>query len=116
MLQLVFYTNWFIPSRFTAYTVGFVVFIRPRAKDNEAMLQHELTHVKQFWHNPLYGLWYLFSKESRLKYELAAYRTQLTYSPCKESRDQYVDSFARYLSTNYNLDITIDDAKKLLTA
>jgi hypothetical protein len=115
MLNLVFYTNRFIPSRFTAYTFGFVVFVRPKAKDNEALLQHELTHVRQFWRNPLSGLLGMVSKKIRMRHEVEAYRVQLTYSPCKENRDNYVEAFAGYLSTNYNLDISVDEARKLLT-
>ncbi len=111
---MVFYTNLFIPSRFSAYTYGFIVVVRPESKGNEALLQHELTHVKQFWRNPLTGLFYMLSKSHRQKAEVEAYRAQLTYSPCKEDYQRYLDAFAGYLSSNYGLGITIDEARNLL--
>jgi hypothetical protein len=112
MISKVYYTDKFIPERFAAYTIGFVVLIRPRSKNDVGLLYHELTHVKQFWHNPLMGLFYKFSKASRQKYEVEAYKVQLTYKPDKEV---YKSLYAQYLSTNYNLDITKEQAIELLS-
>jgi hypothetical protein len=111
MLQLVLYTDLFIPARFEAYTIGPVVFIRPRSKDKDmGLLQHELTHVKQFWRNPLFGLWYIFSPAARFKYEVEAYRVQLAYCSvdCKPV-------FARYLTDNYGLDVSFEEAMAALS-
>ena len=109
MLNKVFYTDNFIPARFSGITFGPFVFIRPSCKDDNGLLQHELTHVKQFWNNPLFGLFYAFSKTDRLNYEAAAYREQLKYYP-----DDRTDIFAQFLVNNYNLNITIDQAKASL--
>jgi hypothetical protein len=107
MLKFVFYTNWFIPARFGADTYGPFVFVRPKYKGtDEGLLQHELTHVKQFWRNPLFGLAYFFSKNARYKYELEAYRVQLKCYP-----DDRSTQFAWYLANNYKLDITAAKAK-----
>lgn len=105
MLHLTFYTNLFIPSRFLGVTFGPFIFIRPKGKDDNGILQHELTHVKQFWRNPLFGLWYQFSKKDRLKYEAEAYKVQLKCYP-----DDRTNVFAQLLVSNYNLGITLDEA------
>ena len=105
MLFKVFYTNWLIQSKFTAETYGPFIFIRPRAKDDVGLLEHEKTHVKQFWRSwGTFGLAYFFSKTARLRYEAEAYREQLKYSPGKE------DLYASFLVTKYNLGITQEQA------
>ena len=105
MIHFTFYTDSFIPARFGGTTYGIFVFIRPKYKNDIGMLKHELTHVKQFWRNPLFGLWYYFSKTSRLKYEAEAYKAQLVCYP--DSRKKL---FAQYLVNNYSLGITYDQA------
>jgi len=45
-----------------------------------------------------------------LGYEVEAYKAQLAVNPAQ------LDDCARWLSTNYNLGISIADAKTLLTA
>jgi hypothetical protein len=101
----VFYTNLFIPARFAATTYGPFVFIRPTHKDDVGLRMHELTHVKQFWKNPLFGLTYYFSKDARLKYEAEAYKIQLTY--CTPDKKEL---FAQFLCKNYKLNITHEQA------
>jgi hypothetical protein len=105
---MIFYTNLFIPKRFAATTYGPIIFIRPEKKDDMGLLAHEKVHVKQFWHNPLFGLWYFFSKKSRFEYELAAYKVQAAFNPERRER------FAELLSTCYGLDITKEEALKAL--
>lgn len=105
MLFKVFYTNFLIPSRFTAITYGPFIFMRERAKDDVGMHEHEKTHVKQFWRSwCTFGIAYFFSKTARLRYEAEAYREQLKYSPGRE------DLFASFLVTKYKLGITQEQA------
>ena len=108
MFSKVFYTDLLIPERFAGMTLGPFVFIRPSYKDDIGLLNHELTHVKQFWKNPLMGLLYQFSKKYRLQYEAEAYNTQLKYAPSR------LDLFAGYLVSNYNLQITLDEARQAI--
>jgi hypothetical protein len=108
--KMIFYTNWFIPSRFKATTYGPFIFIRPSAKDDAGLLAHEQVHVKQFWRNPLFGLAYFFSKKARFKYEAEAYRAQLLHYP------ERLDALATILATKYKLNITKEDALRALTA
>ena len=108
---LVFYTN-LMPERFTGYTVAFIILLRPSVKGDIALLEHEKVHVNQFWRTlGINGLFYIFSKEKRLQYALEAYRKQLEFEPTK-SLSKHV--FAKYISNNYNLNITYEDALKLL--
>ena len=108
MFSKVFYTDRLIPTRFAGTTIGPFVFIRPSYKDDIGLLNHELVHVKQFWKNPLMQLWYQFSKKDRLQYEAEAYNTQLKYSPNR------LDLFAGFLVNNYNLQITLDQARQAI--
>lgn len=105
---MIIYTNWFIPSRFQAMTYGPLILIRPSRKGDAGLVAHEQTHVKQFWRNPLFGLWYLFSRKARATYEAEAYREQLKHVP------ERFDAIAESLATRYGLNITVDEAKRLL--
>jgi hypothetical protein len=83
--------------------------IRPGYKDDVGLLEHEKTHVKQFWCWGIFHiLLYSYCAAYRQNCEVAAYRIQLKFSP-----DQ-LDWFAQRLSEMYNLNITQDDARKLL--
>lgn len=104
MLFKVFYTDRCIAERFGAQTYGPLIFIRPKYSFDVGLLEHEKTHVKQFWKNPFFGLWYLFSKKARFEYEVQAFREQLKYSPDK------AELFASFLATKYNLGITQEQA------
>lgn len=109
-MKLVFYTNKFVPDRFAAATYGPVIFIRLAYKNDIGLLEHEKIHVKQFWRTlGLMGIFYYFSDKFRLKYEVEAYKEQLKYSPGREQL------FATFISTKYNIPISVIDAQRLLT-
>jgi len=100
----VFYTNWFV--RYGGMTVGPFVFIKPKERppmEAEGLLQHELTHARQFY-SPSKWFW------GTLKWEVEAYKVQLQYVP------NDLEVFAYYLSTRYGLNITKDEAIALLQA
>lgn len=107
---MVFYCN-LMPARFAGYTIGPITLIRPAYRDDAGLHAHEAVHRKQFWSNPFMGLWYAFSKESRLAYEVEAYREQLKY--CEDDKSAL---FGGFISKNYGIDITQYQAQKLLTA
>ena len=107
---LLFYTD-LMPDRFSGFTIGFVILLRPKVREDIAMLEHEKVHVSQFWRTlGTFGIMYKLSKTYRLKYELEAYTKQLEFC---ENKDYAKRIFAGYLSNNYNLDITYEDALKL---
>jgi len=110
MFYKVFYTNKLIPKGLDGCSRLFFIFIHPSYKDDVGMLHHELTHVKQFYRNPLlHGFLYLFNKSYRLKSEVEAYKEQLKY--CNPIN---LNHFAYLISNNYNLNITIEEAENLL--
>jgi hypothetical protein len=111
MLHKVIYTHRFIPGIYAGRTIGPIILIRPSHKEDTGLLEHEKVHVRQFWSTlGLFGIPYLLSKKYRLKCELAAYKEQLKYySTDKRSL------FAHYLATKYNLNITQEEALKLLS-
>lgn len=112
MLHLVIPTDIFIPKRFAAYTYGFLILVRPKHKDDMPLIEHEKVHVRQFWrYFGMSGLLYMFSKKYRLKFEVEAFRRQLELVREPQSAKKL---FAFYLASNYNLDITKEEALKLL--
>lgn len=108
----VFYADWIVPKKYDALTVFNVVFIRPSHRNDEGLLHHELTHVKQIYRTfPLFPLRYNLSKKYRLNAELEAYKVQLSYEKDKE---QALRKIADVLATGYGLGITREEAYKLL--
>ena len=107
---MIFYTD-LMPARFSGYTIGPFILIRPRCKGDAGLLAHEKVHVSQFWRSlGILPLLSLFVPSLRLKFEVEAYRKQLESSP---------DSalvFAGFIATKYGLSITVADALRLLTS
>ena len=99
-----------MPARFSGYTIGPIILIRPAKKGDAGLLAHEKVHVAQFWRSlGILPLLSLFVPSLKLKFEVEAYRKQLEFNP---------DSalvFAGFISTKYGLSITVADAMKLLT-
>jgi len=121
MLKFVFYTDLFVPKAHGAVTYAFFVLIRPKYEGNRPLLEHELTHVRQFWRTfGLFPFLYLISKKYRLKAEVEAYRTQLqvhadegcSFHQCYLKARAY----AGFISSKYGLRVTEDNAYKLLTS
>ena len=99
---LIFITNW-MPKKFSGYHVGCLVLIRPDYKDDEGLIQHELTHVKQNirtlgWS----GIKQIWNKNHKLNRECEAYAVQLEYVPVKQY-DTMKTRFVNYMYTKYDL-------------
>lgn len=104
---VVIYTDWLPKIVNGGVTLfGFLIFIRPKYRNDYGLLQHELMHVRQ----GLRMLLYRFEKY-RLQLELEAYREQLRWSIDKAAD---ADIFAGYLAENYGLSISKDEARRLL--
>jgi hypothetical protein len=88
-----------------AVTRGNVIIARPKYRGvDEGIIEHELTHVKQFYRTGSVHSWlYLFSKTYRLFSEAETYAKQLSVYPDWKSR---VDKFVGYLFESYDLDMT----------
>lgn len=107
----VIYTNRFIPAIYAGRTIGPIILIRPSHKDDKGLLEHEKVHVRQFWRTlGLFGIPYFLSKKYRLKYELEAYKEQLKYYTTDKKQ-----LFAQHLANKYDLNITQEEALKLLS-
>lgn len=105
MIHFVIYTDR-MRDEFWAKTHGPVIFIRPKHRDNHALLKHELEHVRQFWITlGMHGLLYLFSRRYRLWSEAKAYAVQVRYGAD-------LDWMARNLCMPvYSLNITPERAR-----
>ena len=104
-----------------AFTFFPFIFIKESCKDNQGLIEHEKTHIKQFMNLKLWG--YYLSKESKYQCEKEAYLVQLKYNylqfkqnnPDKTEEDfkAYYDMkashYAGYLQRNYGLDPGTDE-------
>jgi hypothetical protein len=120
-LALVFYTNWFVRKWAAGLTIGPIMFIRPRAREDEGLLQHELVHVRQFWRTfGFHLIMYPLSKKYRLKSEVEAYCASLKYPRpdyidyLQHYPDHFIEYFAEVIATKYRLKITKEEAIELL--
>jgi hypothetical protein len=112
--MLTFYTDRFIPANSAGCARGPVIFIRPKYRDDIGLLRHEECHVGQWWHTlGLHSILYLVSKAYRLKAEVEAYREQLKHPPAN-STEEYRHKYSHYISEDYGLSITEDQAYQLL--
>lgn len=99
-----------IPFGFSGYAVGPIILIRPEHREDAGLHAHERAHVAQFWRRPLtHDLRYLLSRKYRLVCEVEAYRAQLKLAPWG------LDKFALSLASKYQLDISVDEARLLLS-
>ena len=114
MLYTLFISNEVIPEGSAGCTKAWFIYIRPAYKEDRPLLEHEKIHVRQFWRTlGFHALFYLLSKTYRLNAEVEAYRVQLSY--CNEwDKEINRQKFAERISTKYGLDITEEDAYKLL--
>jgi len=109
-LCLVLQTQRLIPAGFDGYTVGPVVLVRPGT--SAALLAHEQTHARQFWRClGCNGLLYQVSRRWRLRLELEAYRVQLAVAGPPAALQ-----LSAALASQYDLNITQEEAYRLLTA
>ncbi|MGO4156710.1 hypothetical protein [Cupriavidus sp. YAF13] len=103
-------SRWLIPRGFDGFAPGPLILVRPGV--SHALIEHEKVHVRQFWRwCGLMGVLYLASPRWRLRFELEAYREQLRH--CEPDAAHH---FARMLARHYRLDITQEQAYRLLTA
>ncbi len=112
----VVYSNKFIPKRFAGitYQIPFtkhsIIIIRPKYKKDEGLLIHELTHAKQIENDIFWNIKYNFKRKNRLCYEVEAFKNQMN-----QYYNEHLDFFAKFLAENYNLKISIEEAKKYLS-
>lgn len=85
-------------------TAGPLVFIGMAYKQDIGLLQHELTHVRQFWRRGLlvHMLLYYFIRAYRLKAECAAYYVQwLAGERTETKKEDFTDRIWLFYNLNY---------------
>ena len=99
---VIFISNW-MPKRFSGYHLGATVIIRPEYADDEGLIQHELTHVKQNIRTlGLSGIRQIWDKNHKLNRECEAYAVQLTHVN-KKDYEVLKTRFVNYMYSKYNL-------------
>ena len=109
---IVIYNDKLVPKEFGGYTRLFAIFLRNKYKTDEGLLQHELTHVKQFYRIPfLHSYLYKFSKKYRLKCEIEAYKVQLSYYLDKEKNIKWMSNA---IAAKYKLNVSQNEIENML--
>lgn len=100
------------PESTGGYAKGFYIKIKSKYKLDIGLLEHELTHVRQ-WYRTLtfHSFLYLFSKWYRKVSEVEAYKNQLRFFI---NRERELKIFRNALMTKYDLKLTINEVNKLL--
>ena len=86
-----------LAGRFSARTIPPFIFIRSPYWNDNALIQHEKQHIRQFYKNPIQSLTYHFNKERRYKMELEAYAVQVVAGGLK------IDEASGFIYKNYQL-------------
>lgn len=103
-----------LPKLFNAWalTVAPFIFVVPEHANNQPLIAHEKVHYNEqlLWLVLPWWVAYLLSSSFRLKAEVRGYKVQIAQGGCT------VQQAAWWLSTNYKLKITQQQAEQLLTA
>lgn len=107
---LVWYGENIADSRFGGFANGPLIRIRSKYIIDHGLLEHELTHVKQWWRTlGTHGVLYAVSSKYRLASEVEAYRAQLRI--CDPSA---VEWMIKAIQTKYDLSVSEEKVRKLL--
>jgi len=98
-----------LPAGRAGHAKFWFIKIIPEYKDDLGLINHEIYHVSEFWHNPLYPILYTWIKSYRLRSEVGAYKVQLKYYD-----DDRTKMFAGFICDNYGLDVSKEDVIKML--
>lgn len=104
------YTDIGIDEKDAGNTKAWIIRIRPKYRYDIGLLNHEITHVKQFWLTlGFHGLLYLLVKPYKLWAEILAYRVQLKWV-ADVLKEVNMRKFANRISTRYGLNISEEEA------
>ena len=108
---LVWYGENIADQKFGGFANGPLIRIRSKYVIDHGLLEHELTHVKQWWRTlGIHGILYAVSSKYRLASEVEAYRAQLRL--CDPSA---VEWMIKAIQTKYDLSVPEEKIRKLLT-
>jgi len=98
-------------SSWAAKTNGMFIRIRKDYEGDEAIIRHEMVHVKQFYRTFSIHAWlYLGNSTYRYKAELEAFREQLKWEP-KSKLEQRVNDYANLLANVYGVGVDFNQAR-----
>jgi hypothetical protein len=109
----IFYYKGKENKTYDATTFFNIIFIREKYRDNEAILQHEITHARQFYRTcGLHFFLYLLSPKYRLYSEIEAIKVQLKFM----ITGYRYSVIAKYIFENYGIEMimTQDEIEELL--
>ena len=138
--MITIYTDKFIPDEFGAVNMGPLTLVRPKYKDDKALLEHERVHFKQWASLALLGpiaagVLYLAKIPEAQQYLIAillvpslfhgvlyklvsSYRQRCEVACYKEQLKHYKEDrselFGGFLASKYDLDIDSNTAVRLL--
>ena len=97
----IFWTDRFLKDWSGGQSNGLFCIIRPKYISDEGIIEHELTHCKQYFRTAgIHSFLYLFNKNYRATVEVEAYAVQLSKYSDPLLR---VDSVVESLFTKYDL-------------
>ena len=109
--MLTIYTTTLTSEDKRGRTIGPIIFIHPKYQRDAGLMAHQKVHQRQWLRTlGLHSILYLIIPPYRLSCEVEAYRAQLRYYGGDKA-----DQFAEFIATKYNLKISKDEAKRLLT-
>lgn len=107
----IIWTDRFMPDWCGGKSFGVFCIIRPKYRKDEGLIQHELTHCRQFCRTfGSHAIRYSLDEGYRLDAEVEAYRVQLSRYPT--SRNAVL--FATFIANRYSVDISIFEALRRL--
>lgn len=113
LYYLLFYTTS-RPAGHAGSTTGPIVRICKDYKDDIGLLEHEKVHIQWWWLTLMLQMFiYPLCRSYRLWSEVKAYKKQLQYPPANGA-DEYRHIYAGFIADKYGLDISTEDAYKLL--
>jgi len=102
-----------MPEGWGGYAKLWFIYLRPKYKEDQGILEHEKCHVRSFYFTlGFHSFLYLCFKAYRLWSEVQAYKIQMKYRPIKESNKEL---FAKFISEDYGVRVTKEQAIKLLS-
>ena len=112
---LIFFTDR-LPQGVGGRSYWLFALIRPKYREDEGLIQHELEHSRQAWKLPLlHQLMYRFSKEYALACEAQAYRVQTKYPAGPGLPPISVANAAQRLRSGiYEFSLTQEEAEALV--
>jgi hypothetical protein len=103
-----------LPKLFNAWalTIAPFIFVIPGHANDQALIAHEKVHFNEQLRWLILPWWiaYLLNSSFRLRAEVRGYKVQINQGGCS------VQQAALWLSTNYRLNITQQQAEQLLAA